>query len=152
SSDTTMATCSTIIRAQEAVVGSMRPYTPAAQSVRSRELALCPLADHPCAAAAREEADRPAEHDEQPVLEADEVDEVHAEPEDPRGEACDPYALDVGDCLGTADRREVSLVAIPERPRFLPAQAVLDEARRIAALLDGDRRDSRQRRDGAVCG
>ena len=45
------------------------------------------LHDQPRAAPAREEADRPAGEDEQPVLEADQVEEVDREPREPGGEA-----------------------------------------------------------------
>ena len=42
------------------------------------------------AAPARDEAEAPADEHEQPVLEADQIEDVHAEPEEPRERTVDP--------------------------------------------------------------
>src|SRR5437764_10184492 len=46
--------------------------------------------DQSCSASAGEEADRPAQDDEQPVLEADQVEEVNEQPERPGGGGGEP--------------------------------------------------------------
>src|SRR5919198_3833976 len=69
--------------------------------------------DEACAATACCEADRPADEDEQPILEADQVPEVDDEPGRPGEKAAEPDALDVGDGRRSADRGKVALVAIP---------------------------------------
>ena len=106
--------------------------------------------DQPLAAAVGDEADHPAGEDEQPVLEADQVEEVHDQPGDPGEQAAELEALEVGDGLAAADRGEVALVAVVERRRLLPGEAVADGAAGVAALLHRDRRDARQRHDGSV--
>jgi hypothetical protein len=77
--------------------------------------------DETCAAAVRSEAHRPADEHEDPVLEADEIEEMDDEPREPRDEAAQAEALDVCDGGSTADRREVALVAVAERLARLPA-------------------------------
>src|SRR4051794_13983777 len=59
--------------------------------------ALSSARDEPAAAAVRDPVVRPAHDDHDAVLEADEVDEVHHEPEDPGGEAADAQPVQVGD-------------------------------------------------------
>ena len=81
--------------------------------------------------------------DEQAVLEADQVPEVDHEPGDPREEAAEVHALDVGDRAGAADGGEVALVGVVEGLGVAAGEAVGDHARRVAALLHGDRRDAR---------
>ena len=80
--------------------------------------------DQPRAAAVREEADRPADDDEQPVLEADQVPEVDHEPRDPRHEAAEVHALDVGHRAGAADGGEVALVDVVEGLGLAAGEAV----------------------------
>src|SRR4051812_18787540 len=63
-----------------------------------------------------DEADEPADEDDQAVLKADEVPEVHREPGRPGREPAQPDHMEVGDCAGAADRREVALVAVAEGP------------------------------------
>src|SRR5262249_20144850 len=75
---------------------------------------LLELLDHPAAAPAGEEAERPAGQDEDPVLEADQIEDVDHEPEEPRREAAHLEALDVGDGARAPDRRDVALVPVAE--------------------------------------
>src|SRR5437773_2265359 len=69
----------------------------------------------PRAAPAGQEAEGPPCEDEQPVLEADQVEEVQSQPEGPGGEAREVQPLDVGDRTRAADRGEVSLVPVVKR-------------------------------------
>src|ERR671918_2954545 len=66
------------------------------------------------AATVGREAERPADENEQPVLEADQVPEVDDQPGRPGQEAAEPDAFDVGDCRCSADRGQVALVAVAE--------------------------------------
>ena len=56
------------------------------------------------AATAGCEAERPADEDEQPILEADQVPEVDDQPGRPGGKAAQPDAFEVGDCRCSSDR------------------------------------------------
>ena len=78
-------------------------------------------ADDPRPAAAGEEAERPPDEDQQAVLKPDQVPEVDEKPRDPGREPAEADDVEVGDRPGTADRREVALVAVVERPDRLPA-------------------------------
>ena len=100
--------------------------------------------DHASAAAAREEAERPADQHQQPVLEADQVPEVDHEPGDPGGKPAQANGVEVRDGPCPADRREVALVAVVERLVVPAPQTGLDELGGVAALLHGDRRDARE--------
>src|SRR5581483_12115374 len=71
--------------------------------------------DDASAAAARQVAERPPQQNEHAVLEADEVGDVHAEPEGPGEEAAHRNAAHDPDGARPADRRELSLVAVAER-------------------------------------
>ena len=113
----------------------MRRRTAGSLSVRR-------VRDQPGAAAARREADRPADEDEEAVLEAHEVEEVDDQPGHPGEEAAELDALDVRDGRGAADGGQVALVAVPERRRGAALQAGADGLRRVAPLLHGDRRDA----------
>src|SRR3954468_8016961 len=95
--------------------------------------------DHASAPASREEAERPADQHEQPVLEPDQVPEVHHEPGDPCRESAQPRNVDVRHGPRPADRREVALIAIAERLGILTAQTGLDELGGVAALLHRNR-------------
>src|ERR1044072_1679111 len=75
------------------------------------------LGDEPGSPAAGGEADRPADEDEEAVLEPDQVEEMDGQPGDPGQEAADLDALDVGDGGRTADGRQVAFVVIAERGR-----------------------------------
>ena len=55
------------------------------------------------------------DEDEEPVVEADEIEEVHEQPRCPGGEAAEPQAFHIGDRGGAADCCQVALVAIVER-------------------------------------
>ena len=79
-------------------------------------------ADQPCAAAARHVRDAPAQEDDEPVLESDQVGEVDRQPDEPRREPGEPQSLDVGDGARAADRGEISLVAVVERPVSRPSR------------------------------
>ena len=73
--------------------------------------------DQPGAAAAGEEAERPAGEDEEPVLEPDQVEEVDEEPGDPRDEA--------PECVATAlasTQVENELERVVERPHLFRRQ------------------------------
>src|SRR6266536_6679651 len=110
------------------------PWAPAGLSSRP--------GDEPCAAAVRGEAERPADDDEDTVLEADEVPEVDDQPGDPGDQAAEPQPLDVGDRGGAADGREVPLVAVTERRCVARAEPSANDPCRVAALLHRDRCDS----------
>jgi hypothetical protein len=86
------------------------------------------------------EAECPADEDEEPVLEADEVPEVDDEPGDPSDEAAEFQPLDVGDCGCSSDRGEVAFVSVAELRSGARAQPSLHDLRGVAALLHGDRR------------
>src|SRR6478672_6877753 len=66
--------------------------------------ARLPVLDAAGAAPVREEADRPAQEHEEPVLEPDQIRQVDAQPQRPGREAGDVHALDIGDGLRAADR------------------------------------------------
>ena len=92
-------------------------------------MALCLGARYQLRAApARDEAEAPAEKHEQPVLEADQIEEVQPEPEQPGRQSRDVHAFEVGNRARAADRREVALVVVTERPRGLIAEAPADRA------------------------
>src|SRR2546423_8451018 len=74
-------------------------------------VARLPARDAAGAPAVGEEADRPAQEHDQPVLEPDQGGQVDAHPKRPGPEAGDGHALDIGDRLHTADPGPVSLVA-----------------------------------------
>src|SRR5918992_1936151 len=113
----------------------MRCRTAGSSSVRGAR-------DQPGAAAAGGEADRPADEDEEAVLEADQVEEMDDQPGDPGDEAAELDALDVGDGGGAADGGEVAFVAVAERRRSAALQAGADGLRGVASLLHGDGRDA----------
>src|SRR6185436_5350918 len=68
----------------------------------------------------------------------------------PGRQPAEPQPPDLRDRLRAADRREAALVAVAERRRLASAEAVTDHARRVAALLHGDRRRSGEGR-GRPC-
>src|ERR671919_541518 len=84
------------------------------------------------------EAERPADEDEQPVLEADQVPEVDEQPCCPGGKAAEPDAFYVGDCRCSPDRGEVALVAVAERPVLAASEPRADDAGRVPPLLHRD--------------
>jgi hypothetical protein len=67
------------------------------------------------------EAERPADENEQPILEADQEPEVDDEPGRPGGKAAEPDAFDVGDRRCSADRGQVALVAVAEGAVLAPS-------------------------------
>src|SRR6266508_2617165 len=77
--------------------------------------------DESGATAVGREAERPADEDEQPVLEADQVPEVDDQPGRPGEKAAELDAFDVGDCRCSADRGQVALVAVAESAVLAPA-------------------------------
>ena len=58
--------------------------------------------------------------------------------------------MEVGYRAGAADRREVALVEVAERPDWLALEARANELGRVAALLHGDRRDAEERLEAAI--
>src|SRR5579871_4512774 len=106
---------------------------------RQRPLRVA-IRDQPGAAPVRREARQPADHDDEPVLEADEVPEVDGQPGQPGGKAAQLESLDVGDRGGAADRREVALVVVAEGRCGDAEEAILDDERGITALLHRHRR------------
>ena len=83
----------------------------------------------------------PAEHHAQPVLEADQVVEVHDEPRDPAEEPGDLDRPDLGHTGSPTDRGHRALVEVAELARG-PAQDLLGD---IAPCLHRGRREHRQR-------
>ena len=68
------------------------------------------------------EAERPADENEQPILEADQVPEVDDEPGCPGEKAAEPNSFDVGDRRCSADRGQVALVPVAEGVVLAPSQ------------------------------
>ena len=66
------------------------------------------------------------------------------QPRHPGDEAAEPDRVQVGDRGGAADRRQVALVAVAERPGVAAAQPRAHELGRVAALLHRDRRHAGQ--------
>src|SRR4051812_39754155 len=108
----------------------------------SGSLGVARARDQSRPAAARREAEGPADEDEQAVLGADEIEEVDEQPRQPGEEAAELHALDVGDRRGPADGGEIAFVAVAERRRGAALQAGADGTRRVAPLLHGDRREA----------
>src|SRR5215469_1742547 len=91
--------------------------------------------DQSCSAAVGGEAEYPASQYEQPIFEADQVEQVHGQPSDPGDEAAEvdprwvpdgrPDPLEVGDRTGATDCREVALVEVGEPTSRAAFQAVL---------------------------
>src|SRR5439155_12566251 len=107
-------------------------------------------ADEAGAAAPGDEAECPARHDEEPILEPDQIEEVHDEPSHPGREATDAYSLDVGDGLRATNRGQIALVEVPEGMGAAATEPVPDHTSGVAALLHRDGREPRQRHDRAV--
>ena len=77
----------------------------------------------------RHEAERPADEDEQAVLEADQVAEVDERARSAQArKPLEPDALRSATARGAADRRQVALVAVAERRRRAALEAVADDA------------------------
>ena len=91
------------------------------------------------------EAERPANENEQPILEADQVPEVDKEPGRPGEKAAEPHSFDVGDRRCSADRGQVALVAVAEGVVLAPSQPRADDAGRVSPLLHRHGCDTRQR-------
>src|SRR5207249_8343124 len=98
--------------------------------------------DEPGATATGEEAEGPARDDQQPVLEADQIEEMDDEPGDPGDEAADADPLDVRDGLRAADRGQIALVDVFEGLRGAARQAIADYPRDVAAFLDRNRSEA----------
>src|SRR5918995_1280195 len=92
-----------------------------------------------------EVGEEPLERDQQPVAEADELDDVKAGPGQPGVEAGERNAVDVGNRPVAADRRHVAQVLVAERTGFPAGQDAEGVASGPGALLDGDLGDARQR-------
>src|SRR5262249_54054873 len=86
----------------------------------------------------------PAREYDQPVLDSDQVEEVHGEPGQPGDEAAELDAGQIGHSLRLTDRRQIPLVVVAERPAVTPLQSLPYDAPRIATLLHRNRRDSRE--------
>ena len=104
--------------------------------------------DQARAAAVGQEAARPADEHDDPVGEPDQVRDVDAEPQQPRGEAAlaaeRAQPRDVRHAGEPADDRDVALVAVPERlvrPIEHPAP---DDAGRVRPALDAALGDARR--------
>src|SRR3712207_444131 len=100
--------------------------------------------DESGAATVGHEAKGPADEDEQPVLEADQVPEVDEQPGRPGGEAAQPDAFDVGDRRCSADSGQVALVAVAEGAVRAPSEPRADDARSVPPLLHRDGCNARQ--------
>src|SRR6478752_2336497 len=100
--------CTSIRRATRSLVilGATPPVC-----VRARLLPVV-AGDQPRPAPMGGEAERPADQHKQPVLEADQIEQVHCQPGDPCDEAAEMDPLDVGDRARATDRRKVSLVEV----------------------------------------
>src|SRR3954466_16414340 len=99
--------------------------------------------DHTGAAAVAHEAERPADEHDEPVLEADQVREVNAEPERPRDEAGQSERAELAHRAQPADRRQVALVAVAEPVgRRPPREAVADDPAGEPAPLHPGRREA----------
>src|SRR6266576_6731752 len=102
----------------------------------SRLGVICSIADDAGAATVGQEARAPAcEHD-QPVLNADQVEEMHQEPGHPGDEAGQLDSVQIGHGLRLADRRQIPLVEVAEGPALTPLESSPYHPSRIAALLN----------------
>src|SRR3954451_13730349 len=109
----------------------------AARGAGAASVTLCLAAGYQLRAApARDEAEAPAQEDEQPVLESDQIEEVHAQPEEPRQRTIHPDEVEIRHRAGAADRGQVALVAVMERRGLAAAHPVRNQAPGVAALLD----------------
>src|SRR3954467_6100593 len=100
--------------------------------------------EHPPPPPAREEGKRPAHDPQDPVLEADQVEDVDPEPQQPGERAAEVDPLDLGDGAGASDRGEVALVDVAERLDGLAEHPPPHDLRGVAALLHRHGRDARQ--------
>src|ERR1044071_8486501 len=91
---------------------------------RTAESAIRP-GDEPCAALVCHVRPRPLQQDEQPVPEADQIEDVDAEPGHPRYEAAEVEPADIRDRGGAADCGERAFVAVAERAQRVPPGAAL---------------------------
>src|SRR4051794_22511873 len=129
------------------MLGDGRPWTAwgVALGARAASVTLCLGArDQLRATPACEEAEGPAEEHEQPVLEADEIEDVHAQPEQPGNRAGDPGDVEIRHRAGAADCGQVALVAVMEQRGGAATHAVRHEAAGVTALLDRRRRHAGQ--------
>src|SRR6476620_3978809 len=107
------------------------------------------LGDHPLRAAPTDESDDPVQQRRDAVLEADDVDEVDGQPEDPGEEPAELRLAHRRHGREPRDRRHRALVADlagPSGPS--PLQTADDLLRGVAPTLDGDLRDARQSLQG----
>src|SRR5204862_1354732 len=89
----------------------------------SGRLAGTSRGDDARAATVCQEARAPAcEHD-QPVLDTDQIEEMHEEPGQPGDEAGQLDTVQIGYSLRLADRRQIPLVEVAERPVFTPLES-----------------------------
>ena len=92
--------------------------------------------DEPRAAAVGHERPRPADEDDDPVREADQIEDVDAEPQQPGGEAAlapeRPEPRDVGDARQPPDDGDVAVVAVAERLVRPAEDAPADDLRRVS--------------------
>ena len=70
--------------------------------------------DQPRAAFVGDVGPRPLNEDQQPVAETDQEENVDEQPGQPRDEARDVDAAELGDCRRSADRREAAFVPVVE--------------------------------------
>ena len=113
--------------------------------MRGRGRPVAFAGDEPCAPAAGDKAGGPADQDQDSVLQPGQVEEVHEQPDQPGERPAETQAPDVGDRLPASDRGHVALVEVAERAWLAILEAGADGLGRVAALLHGDGRDSRQR-------
>src|ERR1035437_1046039 len=103
--------------------------------------------DQARSAAVRQEAPGPPDNHDEPVGEADEKDDVDAEPHSPSGEAAhlaEPTEpAYVGHARQAFDHRYVATVSVSERLGRLAEYTPPDRVRCVIAFLDRGRRNSR---------
>jgi len=67
------------------------------------------------------EAKRPADEDDQPILEPDQIEEVDEQPCCPSNKAAEADTFDVRDCRRSADGGQVAFVAVTKRGVVTPS-------------------------------
>src|SRR2546422_1638269 len=102
------------------------------------------LGDQPRASAIGEVRPRPLEQHQHAVAEADQEEDVHEDPDQPREESAEMELPDVSHGLAAADDRELAFVPVAEGPAGPAGQIAPDDTRGILSPLDRDGADAPQ--------
>ena len=123
------------------------PPSPASPPTRRRGFLRAggDVRDEARPAAERQVRPEPLQEHRDAVPEADQVQDVDEEPEDPRRPAAEVEPAQVGDRGGMAERGEAPLVPVTERPPRLAGEVAQHVLRRPPPHLHGGRRDAGDR-------